>query len=118
MKKLLSFALAALMVLVCVFSFTSCGKKGKTLDEVKKAGELVVATSPDFPPFENLEGGEVVYHCERLLCGEDLLLAGVGGVAVAARQVAGGGAVPHHDGLAVGARAVSEAVTFFDSPEI
>ena len=60
MKKLLSFALAAVMVLVCVFSFASCGKKGKTLDEVKKAGELVVATSPDFPPFENLEGGEVV----------------------------------------------------------
>ncbi len=60
MKKLLSFALAALMVLVCVFSFTSCGKKGKTLDEVKKAGELVAATSPDFPPFENLEGEEVV----------------------------------------------------------
>lgn len=60
MKKLLSFALAALMVLVCVFSFTSCGKKGKTLDEVKKAGELIVATSPDFPPFENLEGEDVV----------------------------------------------------------
>ena len=60
MKKLLSFALAALMVLVCVFSFASCGKKGKTLEEVKAAGELVVATSPDFPPFENLEGGEVV----------------------------------------------------------
>ncbi len=60
MKKLLSFALAVLMVLVCVFAFTSCGKKGKTLDEVKKAGELIAATSPDFPPFENLEGEEVV----------------------------------------------------------
>ena len=60
MKKLLSFALAALMVLVCVFSFASCGKKGKTLAEVKAAGKLVVATSPDFPPFENLEGEDVV----------------------------------------------------------
>jgi polar amino acid transport system substrate-binding protein len=60
MKKLLSFTLAALMVLVCVFSFASCGKKGKTLDEVKAAGELVVATSPDFEPFEYLEGEEVV----------------------------------------------------------
>ena len=60
MKKLLSFALAALMVLVCVFAFTSCGKKGKTLDEVKKAGELVVATSPDFEPFEFLDGETVV----------------------------------------------------------
>ena len=60
MKKLLSFTLAVLMVVVCVFSFASCGKKGKTLAEVKKAGKLVVATSPDFPPFENLEGEEVV----------------------------------------------------------
>lgn len=60
MKKLLSFTLAALMVLVCVFSFASCGKKGKSLAEVKKAGELVVATSPDFPPFESLDGEKVV----------------------------------------------------------
>ena len=60
MKKLLSFTLAALMVLVCVFAFASCGKKGKTLAEVKAAGKLVVATSPDFPPFENLEGENVV----------------------------------------------------------
>ena len=60
MKKLLSFTLAALMVLVCVFSFASCGKKGKTLEEVKAAGELVVATSPDFKPFKYLEGEEVV----------------------------------------------------------
>ena len=60
MKKLLSFTLAALMGLVCVFAFASCGKKGKTLAEVKAAGKLVVATSPDFPPFENLEGENVV----------------------------------------------------------
>lgn len=60
MKKLLSFTLAALMVLVCVFSFASCGKKGKTLEEVKAAGELVVATSPDFEPFEYLENDVVV----------------------------------------------------------
>lgn len=60
MKKLLSFTLAAILAIVCVLSFASCGKKGKTLAEVKAAGELVVATSPDFPPFENLEGEEVV----------------------------------------------------------
>jgi polar amino acid transport system substrate-binding protein len=41
-------------------ALTSCGAKGKTLDEVKAAGKLVIATSPDFPPFENLEGTEVV----------------------------------------------------------
>ena len=60
MKKLLSFVLALTLACTCVLAFSSCGKKGKTLDEVKAAGELVVATSPDFPPFENLEGGEVV----------------------------------------------------------
>ncbi len=57
MKKIIALALCALMI-VCMF--TACGAKGKTLDEVKKAGKLVVATSPDFPPFENLEGGKVV----------------------------------------------------------
>ena len=57
MKKILALVLCALMI-VCVF--TACGAKGKTLAEVKEAGTLVVATSPDFPPFENLEGGKVV----------------------------------------------------------
>ena len=71
MKKLLSFALAALMVLVCVFSFASCGGKGDTAttaDGTSAAtsavagsdGTLKIATSPDFPPFENLEDGKVV----------------------------------------------------------
>ena len=57
MKKIIALVLCALMIL-CVF--TACGAKGKTLDDVKAAGKLVVATSPDFPPFESLEGGEVV----------------------------------------------------------
>ncbi|MBR2860265.1 MAG: transporter substrate-binding domain-containing protein [Clostridia bacterium] len=57
MKKILAIALALVLVLAC---FTGCGAKGKTLAEVKEAGKLVIATSPDFPPFENLENGEVV----------------------------------------------------------
>ncbi len=57
MKKLFALVLAALLCLTCL---TGCGEKGKTLAEVKEAGELVMATSPDFPPFENLEGSEVV----------------------------------------------------------
>lgn len=56
MKKL--FALA--LVLVLCLSLAACGHKGPTLADVQKAGKLVVATSPDFPPFENLEGGKVV----------------------------------------------------------
>ena len=57
MKKIIALILC-LATLVCLFA--SCGAKGKTLDEVKKAGKLTVATSPDFPPFESLEGNEVV----------------------------------------------------------
>ena len=59
MKKLLALVLVAIMI-ASVCCFTSCGAKGKTLDEVKAAGKLTVATSPDFPPFESLEGNEVV----------------------------------------------------------
>lgn len=57
MKKIVALVLTFVMLLCCL---TSCGTKGKTLDEIKAAGKLVVATSPDFPPFENLEDGKVV----------------------------------------------------------
>jgi polar amino acid transport system substrate-binding protein len=57
MKKIIALILCIMMI-ACLF--VSCGAKGKTLDEVKTAGKLTVATSPDFPPFESLEGDEVV----------------------------------------------------------
>ena len=57
MKKIFALILA-LATLCCLI--TACGTKGKSLDEVKKEGKLVVATSPDFPPFESLEGDKVV----------------------------------------------------------
>ena len=58
MKKMIALILA---LTLCLTLFTACGgSKGKTLADVKKAGKLVVATSPDFPPFESLEGNEVV----------------------------------------------------------
>ena len=59
MKKILTVILAAVMLL-SLLSFVGCGKQGKSLADVKAAGKLTVATSPDFPPFESLEGGEVV----------------------------------------------------------
>lgn len=74
MKKI-SALLLVLTLLASCFCFTSCGSKGKTLDQVKKAGKLVMATSPDFPPFEYLgenskvEGIEVellTMVCEKL----------------------------------------------------
>ena len=57
MKKIIALILC-LATLVCLFA--SCGAKGKTLADVKAAGKLTVATSPDFPPFESLEGDKVV----------------------------------------------------------
>jgi len=60
MKKIISLILALTLAVGACFALTSCGAKGKTLAEVKEAGKLVVATSPDFPPFETLDGEEVV----------------------------------------------------------
>ncbi len=57
MKKIIAFILAAVMLALC---FTACGAKGLTVDDLKSAGKITIATSPDFPPFESLEGGEVV----------------------------------------------------------
>ena len=56
MKKFIALAL----VLVLCLSLAACGAKGATLAQVKKAGKITVATSPDFPPFESLENNEVV----------------------------------------------------------
>ena len=58
MKKIIALVLALVMVAACL---TACGgAKGATLKNVQKAGKLVIATSPDFPPFESLEGDTVV----------------------------------------------------------
>ncbi len=57
-KKITALVLVLVMVAACMVGCSST--KGKTLEQVKKAGKLTVATSPDFPPFESLEGNEVV----------------------------------------------------------
>ena len=70
MKKIIALALATLMILCAL---ASCGARGKTLDQVKEAGKLTIATSPDFPPFESLEGNEVVgieVDIMKLICAE------------------------------------------------
>lgn len=71
MKKTKLFAVA-LAVLLLAFSLVSCGSSGKTLADVKKAGQLVIATSPDFPPFESLDGSGAVTGIEidilELIC--------------------------------------------------
>ncbi len=70
MKKLLALLLSVIFVAVC---FTGCSAQGKSLEDVKSAGKLVIATSPDFPPFESLEGDEVVgieVEIMKLICKE------------------------------------------------
>ena len=60
MKNIKKFALI-LAVIMMIGLLSGCGQKGTTLKDIQKAGELVVATSPDFPPFESLQGdGSVV----------------------------------------------------------
>ena len=78
-KKALALVLAAVML----FALAACGSSktettaapageasnaegsssassDTSLEDVKKSGKLSIATSPDFPPFESLEGDEVV----------------------------------------------------------
>ena len=55
LKKLLAAALAALTLL----ALTACGG-GNSIEAIEKKGVMTVATSPDFPPFESLEAGEIV----------------------------------------------------------
>jgi polar amino acid transport system substrate-binding protein len=41
-------------------SLSACSKKGTTIEDIQKAGKLVLLTSSGFPPFEYVEGTEVV----------------------------------------------------------
>ena len=57
MKKIAIAALALVLILSAALSFADAA----TLDSVKAAGKLVIATSPDFPPFESMQGdGSIV----------------------------------------------------------
>ena len=70
MKKLIAIALSILMLMACL---TACSS-GKTLADVKEAGKLTIATSPDFPPFEYLDDNSAVVGIEidilNLVCAE------------------------------------------------
>ena len=76
MKKIIALVMAALMLCAC---FTACGgdtaedtAKAATLESVKAAGKLTIATSPDFPPFEELNADGTVTGIEidilNLIC--------------------------------------------------
>ena len=51
MKKIIALVLALVMICACM---TACSSKDVTVESIQKAGKLVIATSPDFPPFESL----------------------------------------------------------------
>lgn len=61
MKKAITIILAVAMILACL---TGCSSSGKTVNDLKKAGKLVIATSPDFPPFEELTDANTVEGIE------------------------------------------------------
>ena len=71
MKKSITLILAVLMV---AMSLTACGSKNKTVADLQKAGCLTIATSPDFPPFEELKSDGSVQGIEidvmELICKE------------------------------------------------
>ena len=69
MKKIIALVLALVMICACM---TACGSKDVTVESIQKAGKLVIATSPDFPPFEYLDDNGAVAGIEidimKLIC--------------------------------------------------
>lgn len=58
MKKIISALLAATL---CVALFAGCGDAAskQSVDAIKKAGKITMATNAEFPPFEYLKDGKV-----------------------------------------------------------
>jgi len=71
MKKIICAIMAIMLLCGCL---TACGNSAATLESVKKAGKLTIATSPDFPPFEELQADGSVTGIEielmELICKE------------------------------------------------
>lgn len=60
MKKTISLILAAVMILAA-FALTGCSsEKGKSPDDIKKAGKLIVYTEAGFAPYEFIYNNEIV----------------------------------------------------------
>lgn len=64
MKKVLSILAVALLIVGllagCAAGGSKDGNGAVTVESIKKAGKLVIATSPDYPPFEYMEGSTPV----------------------------------------------------------
>ena len=59
MKKFTKMLPLILSAVLLISLLAACGSSGKTIEDIKSSGKLVIATSPDFPPFEYLEDGQV-----------------------------------------------------------
>lgn len=67
-KKMIAAVLMLCMLAACL---AGCGgSKAKTVADVQKAGKLVIATSPDFPPFEELKSDGSVTGIEIDILGK------------------------------------------------
>ena len=62
MKKILAFALALAMILTCSLALAD------RLDDIKAAGKLTVATSPDWPPYEFIDDDGNIVGTDILMC--------------------------------------------------
>ncbi len=60
MKKFVKVITLMLAVIMLMTLTVGCGGSGNSVEKIQKKGVLTVATSPDFPPFENLENNEIV----------------------------------------------------------
>lgn len=59
MKKNMKLTVLVLALVLVFAALCGCGK-GNSLEAVQKEGVITVATSPDFPPFESLDGDQIV----------------------------------------------------------
>ena len=74
MKKFAKILSLVMVAMLCIVLTACSGSDDKTettndagdtaatgsLDKIKAGGKITIATSPDFPPFESLDGGEIV----------------------------------------------------------
>jgi polar amino acid transport system substrate-binding protein len=60
MKRMKRFALLLLCGATAMLALTACSKDFRSLDEIKKSGELIMLTNATFEPFEYVSGNEVV----------------------------------------------------------
>ena len=62
MKKVLALALALMMILTCSLALAD------RLEDIQAAGKLVVATSPDWPPYEYIDDDGNIVGTDILMC--------------------------------------------------